>query len=225
LHGDGGGFVVQLTSESREFPVTGLVPSATTHGSSGIRSNALTNKGKGCYYRRFSGIGYPMTSLVIDAFEFCRLGEQREGEFAVADLPRLARESVDGGGTVKWSLRGGSTRLGHPQLTLAIAGAVRLMCQRCLTPFEFALDSQSMLVLAKDEGSADEIDELLDDDEIEVIVGSRSFSVADLVEDEALLMIPSSPKHQECPSNALPEQPARDDKASPFAVLKNLKKQ
>lgn len=164
-----------------------------------------------------------MKAFVIDAFEFCRLKERREGEIAVADLTRLAEESVDRSGTIRWSLRGGSDNLGHPQMVLSIAGDMRLMCQRCLTPFSFDIASESVLVLAKDEDSADAIDALLDDESIEVVVGSRAFNVDELVEDEALLTIPFSPKHETCPdqlvSNASPEAA----QASPFAVLKNLK--
>ena len=164
-----------------------------------------------------------MNALVIDAFEFCRLGEHREGEIAVAGLPRLSEESVGGFGSVKWSLQGGRDRLGHPQLALSVSGAVRLVCQRCLGPFEFAIESQSVLVLASEEGEADRIESLLDDDTVEVIVGSRSFSILDLIEDEALLMIPLSPKHEACPERLLPDVAEDADKASPFSVLRNLK--
>ncbi|MEN3294856.1 MAG: hypothetical protein V7642_4109 [Burkholderiales bacterium] len=167
-----------------------------------------------------------MNAFVIDAFEFCRLKERRDGETAVADLPRLADESVDKFGTLRWSLQGGSNSLGHPQLTLSMSGSVKLICQRCLSPFEFGIASDSALVLAEDEAGADAIDALLDDDEVEVIVGSRTFNIADLIEDEVLLAIPSSPKHEACPDKLLPDRPEKaDEKVSPFAVLKNLKRQ
>ena len=164
-----------------------------------------------------------MSAFVIDAFEFCRLKERREGEIAVADLPRLAQESVDNSGVVRWSLQGGSNEQGHPQLSLAIAGAVRLMCQRCLSPFEFDMAAGSVLVLAQDEGSADEVDALLADESVEVIVGSRNFDIAQLIEDEALLAIPLSPKHETCPDQLVMNAGKDLEKESPFAVLKNLK--
>lgn len=165
-----------------------------------------------------------MNAFVIDAFEFCRLKECREGEVAVSDLPRLASESIGQFGAMRWSLRGGSDRLGHPQINLSVSGTVRLMCQRCLTPFDFAIASESTLVLAPDEGSADEIDAQLGDDSVEVIVGSHSFDVLQLIEDEALLMIPLSPKHATCPDQLVSGLAKGDaGKVSPFAVLKNLK--
>lgn len=164
-----------------------------------------------------------MNAFVIDAFEFCRLKERREGEIAVADLPRLAEESIDKSGFVRWSLQGGSNRQGHPQLNLSVSGTVRLMCQRCLTPFDFVIASDSVLVLASDEDSADEIDALLGDEAVEVIVGSRNFDIAQVIEDEALLTIPLSSKHETCPDQSLPEAAKDAEKVSPFAVLKNLK--
>jgi uncharacterized protein len=167
-----------------------------------------------------------MSDFVIDAFEFCRLKEQREGEAAVAELPRLAEESVGQFGSMRWSLQGGSDRLGHPQLNLSVLGTVQLMCQRCLTPFVFNIVSESVLVLANDEPSADAIEAQLDDDAVEVIVGSRTFNIADLIEDEVLLAIPGSPKHEVCPDKLMPDaSESAEKKVSPFAVLKNLKRQ
>ncbi|WP_318840974.1 YceD family protein [Noviherbaspirillum aerium] len=161
---------------------------------------------------------------MIDAFEFCRLKDQRDGEFSVEALPRLAEESVDRSGAVKWSLRGGTNLHGHPQMILSVSGRVRLLCQRCLTPIDFAIESGAVLVLAPDEGSADEMDALLSDEDVEVIVGSHAFDLRQLVEDEALLTIPLSPRHEACEKQLMPDNVAEVEKESPFAVLKNLKK-
>ena len=165
----------------------------------------------------------PMNASVIDAFEFCRRKEYLEGEVAVAELPRLAEESIDQFGAIRWSLQGASNSLGHPQMTLSVAGGVRLSCQRCLAPFVFDIGSESILVLAKNEEGADEIEALLDDESIEVIVGSKAFNLTELVEDEALLAIPLSPKHDACPDQPVFGASPDTVSASPFAVLKNLK--
>lgn len=167
-----------------------------------------------------------MSAFVIDAFEFSRLKGQAEGELAVADMARLAGETVDRAGTIKWSLSGGADKLGHPQLKLSVSGQVNLVCQRCLTAMPFEVSSESVLVLAKDEESADAIEEVLDDESVDVIVGEAEFNVAYLVEDEALLALPVAPKHESCPAQALPGSGAEavaTEKVSPFSVLKNLK--
>ncbi|MES2042122.1 MAG: YceD family protein [Pseudomonadota bacterium] len=170
-----------------------------------------------------------MQAFVIDAFTFSRLEEQRSGSILVADLPRLSEESANTEGALNWSLQGGNDKLGHAQLQLSVNGSVQLMCQRCLTPFAFDIDSESILILAKNEENADEIDALLEDDEIDVVVGSKTFNVMDLIEDEALLAIPQSPKHAVCPDLPLAsaDTTAAIDaevgkKASPFAVLKKI---
>ena len=162
-----------------------------------------------------------MNAFVIDAFEFCRLKEARQGEFVVANLPRLADESIDRVGALSWSLRGGGSRQGHPQLVLSVSGNVRLICRRCLAPFAFDIKSESVLVLAQDEDEADEIDALLADESVDVVVGSREFNIVELIEDDALLALPLSPRHEKCLDQPMLQEPER---VSPFAVLKSLKK-
>ncbi len=176
-----------------------------------------------------------MQAFVIDAFTFCQHREQREGSTKIADFPRLSVECANGDGVLNWSLQGGVNQLGFPQLTMTVNGQLQLMCQRCLTPYDFAIDSQAELILAKDDEHADEIESMLDDDEIDVVVGSKTFNVMDLIEDEALLAIPQSPKHAVCPDvvGSFNQSEAANDvnavdtaststKVSPFAVLKKL---
>lgn len=175
-----------------------------------------------------------MQAFVIDAFSFCQHQEQREGSSKLVEFPRLAAESVNAEGIVNWSLSGGTNELGHPKLTVSVKAQIELMCQRCLTPFVFEIDSQSELILAKNEQHADEIEDMLEDDEVDVVVGSKTFNIIDVIEDEALLAIPQSPKHAVCPdvgsfkqSEAAENVEAADSastsgKVSPFAVLKKL---
>lgn len=164
-----------------------------------------------------------MTALVIDAFEFCRLAERREGEIPVADMPRLAAECTNAAASLRWTLQGGVNGFGHPQLTMTVVGNVQLACQRCMAPLAHAIDSEQALVLAKSDEQADEIETLLDDDTIDVIVGSKAMNIADLVEDEALLSLPLAPKHEVCPDNAALESLGTARKPSPFDVLKGLR--
>jgi len=164
-----------------------------------------------------------MSAFVIDAFELCRSNGRLEGEFKLSELPRLAQESVDASGQVRWSLIGEVDKLGHSRLALNVSGSVRLMCQRCLTPFDFQIGSAAELALAEDEAGADELEEFLSNEPVEVIVGSKAFNVQDLIEDEALLAIPASPKHDSCVAQPLRENGDEMAKVSPFEVLKKLK--
>ena len=163
-----------------------------------------------------------MKPVAIDAFDFGRMKEQRKGELAVAELPRLARECVESSGTLRWTLTGGTHDSGHRQLMLQVDGAVQLLCQRCLKPFSYLIASQSVLVLVQDEAQADQVEAMLDDDSIDVIVGAKAMDVIELIEDEALLAIPQAPKHAQCVEQ-IPEQEGIVVKPSPFAVLKNIR--
>ncbi|HEY6773655.1 MAG TPA: YceD family protein [Oxalicibacterium sp.] len=164
-----------------------------------------------------------MTAFAIDVFEFCRLGERREGEVSVVDLPRLAAECIDAHASLRWTLQGGANSFGHPQLTMMVAGNVRLVCQRCMTALEHEIASEQVLVLARNEEQADEIEELLGDESIDVIVGAKSMNILDLVEDEALLSLPLSSRHEVCPNGAVQDAAGNVRKPSPFDVLKGLK--
>ena len=163
-----------------------------------------------------------MNAFVIDAFEFCRINGSREGVKPVAEMTRLTKDCADTSGTISWKVEGGTSKMGFPQLTLSVKGTVQLVCQRCLTPYAYEINSSTLLMLGKDDEQADEIEQMLDDESIDVIVGSRSMDLLDLVEDEALLALPHTPKHEVCPDSALLEK-AKSEKLSPFDALKGLK--
>ncbi|MDB5825249.1 MAG: hypothetical protein JWR21_3953 [Herminiimonas sp.] len=167
-----------------------------------------------------------MSAFIIDAFQFCRQQERREGKVAVSDLRRLSEElSGVPTGLLHWSLVGGSDRQGRPQLQVSATGLVQLRCQRCLGPMPFDLASHSVLVLAPDEATADELDQLLEEEEVEVVVGSSAMNFLTIVEDEALLALPLAPRHDHCPEPLEPvsDKPGEEARKSPFAALKNLK--
>jgi uncharacterized protein len=164
-----------------------------------------------------------MSPFVIDAFEFCRGKESREGERAVAEFARLSEEVANTSGMVRWSVQGGVHALGYPMLRLSVQANVQLMCQRCLTPYTFEIESESALVLAKSEDAADELEGKLADEDVDVIVGSKTLNIIDLIEDEVLLEVPLSPRHDVCPDQVgqSVEAAAVAKKTSPFEVLKN----
>jgi uncharacterized protein len=162
-----------------------------------------------------------MSAFVIDAFEFCRSNGHRAGVTPVAEMSRLISDCADASGEIAWTIDGGLTQQGYPALTLSVTGTVQLMCQRCLTPYAFEMASSTMLVLGKDDEDADTIEQVLDDESIDVIVGSRVCDANDLIEDEALLALPQVPKHDACPDTSLVDAIERE-KPSPFAGLKDL---
>jgi uncharacterized protein len=163
-----------------------------------------------------------MNALVIDTFEFCRTNSSQQGVTPVAEMVRLAKECADKSGEITWNAVGTTHKLDIPQITLSVSGNVHLVCQRCLQPYAHHLDSSTVLMLGKDDEDADAIEERIDDESIDVIVGSRSMELMYLVEDEALLALPQSPRHDVCPDASLLDK-AKSAKISPFDALKSLK--
>jgi uncharacterized protein len=126
----------------------------------------------------------------------------------------------------------------QPYLRLAVHGSVWIECQRCLSPYSQHLDVDATYRIVATEEEADEYP--LDDDEVEVIVGSRQFDLVDLIEEELLLALPLVPKHEKCPevheslvsgaegtegADGDQEGEAGDepDRPNPFAALEKLK--
>lgn len=165
---------------------------------------------------------------IIDSFAFCQNGEERTGKLILSDLARLRAECVSDEGEVQWTLvgsMGSKEHPGFPTLHLIVSGHVQLLCQRCLTPYVFQLKSDAEMLLAKDEETADQLESFLSDEgagsAVEVIVGSKTFDVVALIEDEALLAIPLSPKHEVCPDSEKLDAFVTAKKESPFAALKD----
>jgi uncharacterized protein len=163
-----------------------------------------------------------MGNLIIDAFEFCRLKERQEGSLAISELARVQEEAPGEQRSVSWSIVGGADHAGHAQLSLSVDGVVSLICQRCLNPVDVDIASRSLLVLARTEDDADGIEALLADDSVDVVVVDKKIDITELIEDEVLLAIPQSVKHEACPSETNVVLEAAQ-KPSAFAALKDLK--
>ncbi|MBC7620439.1 MAG: DUF177 domain-containing protein [Candidatus Saccharibacteria bacterium] len=104
---------------------------------------------------------------------------------------------------------------------------VPLTCQRCLGPVEVAVSfDREFRFVATEELAAIEDEESEED----VLVLSRHFNLAELVEDELLMALPVTPKHEDCPKPVklsvadadFVDEP--EGKPNPFAVLQQLKK-
>jgi uncharacterized protein len=145
----------------------------------------------------------------LDVFEFARSGRQAAGCVSVMQMPRmLAEVPVDAPerdtvftwqveGSTQPELQDDGSEAAQPYLRLAVHGAAWLECQRCLAPYEQTFDVDATYRLVQTEEEADEYP--LDDDELEVIVGSRQFNLVELIEEELLLSVPLVPKHEVCP--------------------------
>ena len=105
-------------------------------------------------------------------------------------------------------------------LELSVKADMPLVCQRCIKPMPFKLDETSRIVLFADDESLDAA--MLADDELEGILTEKELDVRELVEDQILMALPFSPRHEECGN--VPLAQINQDKPNPFAVLAGLKK-
>ena len=171
-----------------------------------------------------------MEKITISAVKYALNRGKNEGTLLVAASQRLCSEFEDESTTLNWLLVGdGINQIGYPQLSLTIEGSTKFSCQRCLTPLILSINSKSIIILAKDEENADLVDSLLENSDSYVVACETTLNVTELIEDEVLLHLPSSPKHYPiCPSNHLKLyedtlEITKDTQKLSFKVLENLR--
>jgi DUF177 domain-containing protein len=189
----------------------------------------------------------------LDLFEFARSGRQAAGVVHISQLPRMLNEvpaevpaavrdtafTWQAEGSTQPELQDDGTEGPQPYLRLAIHGAAWLECQRCLAPYEQAFNVDAVYRIVGTEAEAEEFP--LEEDEIDVIVGSRQFDLVELIEEELLLSLPLVPKHDVCPTvheslvsgatgaeggeheQADEQGDAGSERPNPFAALQSLK--
>lgn len=174
----------------------------------------------------------PFDPLHLPVEAFTQAGGELEGNWPIAELPRLAEAThaeakPDASDAVAWRLRGESraARSGTRQTWLHLDArcALSLVCQRCLGPVAADVHAQRSFLFAVDEAAATALDAEVEED---VLVLTRSLDARELVEDELLLALPLVPRHEVCP-DPLPlpasDEAAGEERANPFAVLSALK--
>jgi uncharacterized protein len=193
----------------------------------------------------------PIDLHSLDVFAFCRASGSAEGDVAVGKLPRIIAETAAGAppalmeGAFRYVMSGfvsaeatepGAAPKDRLFLDLAVTGQVWLNCQRCLEGYAEPIATSMRFEVVSTEAEAEAAP--MDDDETDVIVGSRRFDVLALIEDEILLALPVAPKHPVCPAvhqslvtgadgqveaKAPQEEEKEEKRPSPFAALASLK--
>ena len=168
----------------------------------------------------------------LDVGAFAKARASLSGEGPLADFPRLADEAGEPGdaSAVRWTATGeersDASGADVPWVHLHAEAAISLTCQRCLAPVVERLESDRWFRFAPDEDVAAAEDESAEED---VLALSREFDLHGLIEDELLMEIPVTPRHEVCPqpvvlSSQDPDfDAAQEEKAKPFAVLEALR--
>lgn len=130
--------------------------------------------------------------VVIDNLAFAASAGTLHGIIAKENLsriPELIEVAKDG---IAYSLIGSRSADGKPILALTISGNLRLKCQRCLEALIYKLNINTALEVTGPQATdTDELNEGLDQ-----ITAQPAMDVLTLVEDEILLSLPFSPRHE-----------------------------
>ena len=160
-----------------------------------------------------------LAAAVIDSLEFARHGGQLAGKVAIADLARLAELTEDDSGYLDCIVTGEQDADGNGYLVVHVSGQLHLRCQRCLRVLEWPLRTESRLMLVAP--GAAWPDEDLESDQSDAIEADRAQPLLSLIEDEVMLALPISPRHEVCD---LPATAKENGELSPFASLAKLNK-
>jgi uncharacterized protein len=156
---------------------------------------------------------------IINGFEFAESGRTLRGSVPLSDFPRLCDVLAEIQGRLEYVVAGVRDDNGRLALRIALAGSLRVRCQRCLGALELPVDIDSMLILAS---SLDEIEaEPVAVDGADWVLAAKEMKVCELLEDELLLEVPVAPRHDRCD-----EEDGRTSSGkagtSPFAGLRDL---
>jgi uncharacterized protein len=159
----------------------------------------------------------------IDVFDFAARGQSLAGAAAVAELPRLMLSLREPAGDLEYRYQGQTDAQRRPAGRLSLHGRVLLTCDRCNQALAHELGGESSFFFVHDE---DELQALPLDPEAdsEPLLGSRSFDLAALLEDEAILALPMSPRHAQCPNTAGDAAATPTGRVQAFAELARLKR-
>lgn len=160
--------------------------------------------------------------MIVDVFELARTNGRVDGRVAIGDMARLRTELSEVSGAVDFRFEAHSDAQGRPAAVLRLSGKLPLTCDRCGQPVSIPLDRSSSFFFVNDEAELAALPVSVDD-EPEPLLGTAQFDLAELVEDEAILAVPLSPRHEKCPGKR-PDAgpPFRGEVPNPFAALEGL---
>ncbi|OWY38727.1 metal-binding protein [Xenophilus sp. AP218F] len=159
--------------------------------------------------------------ILIDPLKFAREGRSLSGQVPVGELDERVRSDLaDTSGEVRYQLDGFRDELQRLSLRIRLTAALQVTCQRCLDGMPFSLTTDSVVTLFTNQDKLEEACDL--DDALDAILAPEELDATALIEDEIIMGLPHSPKHDECGRDTL--SLAKADKPNPFAVLAALKR-
>lgn len=166
----------------------------------------------------------------VDIFSVASKRQKINTTVAISEMPELTSLIINSEKVEPFwvQIEGTQGVRGLPAAMLLVKGQVQMRCTRCTQPVEIAIDREVPFLFVKTEAEANRIP-VDEDEEWEVVVGSEHMNVADWVQEEIILSLPTFPRHDDCeaPASAALCQADGDEsikKPNPFANLRDLLK-
>lgn len=166
--------------------------------------------------------------VTIDVLKLVDRGQELVGSLSLRQMPRLCESLVESEGDVAVELGFGRDEGRRAVITGRLRADVHLICQRCLQPMSLMLDATVALGVCSTEEEISTLPEAYDP----LLLGDSPQRLAELVEDELILALPTLARHQNAPGCApvsvsvgvsAVEQVEESRQPNPFAVLGVLK--
>ena len=157
----------------------------------------------------------------IDLVELAREGGFVEGEVDAAALPRLASLLSSPMGRIRYRLDGRIDERGRSGAVLRINAHLGLNCDLCGERLEWDVNETEGFFFVDDEAQLGAFP--IEPDGDEPLVASRTFDLRGLVEEQTILALPISPRHDACEGRPRAPLPDKADDG-PFAALARLKR-
>ena len=159
---------------------------------------------------------------VIDAFDFAGNAGMLRGKIAISALERLQDCLTENSGELQYEIAGSLNSDGKLILRISAGGLIKLRCQRCLGDLVHVLELHTDLLLA---GNEKELSSLDEDESVDCILGEPNLDILALIEDEIILSLPISPRHEENECSIDRQLSVNTAEQKPlFAALTALKK-
>jgi uncharacterized protein len=142
-----------------------------------------------------------------------------EGRLPLAQSERLRSGLRDAAGAIEYSFGGHVDTLGRAGARLHVRGELPLVCHRCNEPVNLPVDQVTNYFFVATQAELDRLPVTADG--AEPLAGSATFDLLALVEDEAILALPVSPRHADCEAAARTGRETRQP-GGPFARLAGL---
>ncbi|VAX07555.1 hypothetical protein MNBD_GAMMA25-400 [hydrothermal vent metagenome] len=162
----------------------------------------------------------------VDPFRFAHDAVELESSLPLSQMTRLSAMLYQPDGEIEVNLAFSVDVLGVSMLQGRIQASLELICQRCLEPVHFEVDSSLALGFARSAAGMEQISSSLEP----VRAEAGQVNLLDLLEDEIMLALPQIPRHKEneCQASAIMDEPAEleaqpEERKNPFSILAGLK--